>query len=84
MSDLLEQIVNSKKLSSKEKRKKLKKFKEAYPDIYRSRFPREEDEPDCMTNGANKSRRLSGGSLAGDKPFNRLPSISKIKHAMRI
>ena len=46
MLDLLEQMLDSDKLSDKEKRKKLKKFKSAYPDVYRTKFPTEEDEPD--------------------------------------
>lgn len=48
MLTLLEQIVSSDKMSEKEKRKKLTKFKEAYPDIYRDRFPSDDKEPSVM------------------------------------
>ena len=35
--DLLDHILSSEKLSEKEKKKKLKKFKASYPEIYRTK-----------------------------------------------
>uniref|UniRef100_A0A1B6LLT5 Rho-GAP domain-containing protein n=2 Tax=Graphocephala atropunctata TaxID=36148 RepID=A0A1B6LLT5_9HEMI len=37
LTELLDQIINDKKMKSKEKKKRLKKFKEAYPHIYKQR-----------------------------------------------
>ncbi|XP_071953813.1 uncharacterized protein [Antedon mediterranea] len=39
ISMLLEDIINSKTMAVKDKRKKLKKFKQEYPDIYAKRLP---------------------------------------------
>ncbi|KAJ9582988.1 hypothetical protein L9F63_022673 [Diploptera punctata] len=39
LSELLEQILQDTKMPLKEKRKRLKMFKESYPHIYRHRFP---------------------------------------------
>ncbi|XP_046650662.1 DEP domain-containing protein 1B-like isoform X3 [Daphnia pulicaria] len=40
---LLEHIVNNQNMPLKEKRKRLKQFQAAYPEIYRSKFPTEAD-----------------------------------------
>lgn len=45
LADLLDQIVADQKMSSKERNKKLKMFKESYPHIYSMRFP----EPEMVT-----------------------------------
>uniref|UniRef100_A0A1B6IY62 Rho-GAP domain-containing protein n=2 Tax=Homalodisca liturata TaxID=320908 RepID=A0A1B6IY62_9HEMI len=37
LSELLDQIINDKNMKSKEKKKRLKKFKEEYPHIYKQR-----------------------------------------------
>ncbi len=76
LHDLLAQIVDSDRMSAREKRKRLRKFRETHPDVYRDIFPSEELEPDFMASKDNKdsssSLRLVGGSL------------SKIRSVMRI
>ena len=69
MLDLLEHILGDHKMSAREKRKKLKKFKASYPDVYSRKFPRSEDEPEWMR---NRSSTLS------------VPSLFRIKSVMRI
>ncbi|XP_051868791.1 DEP domain-containing protein 1B-like isoform X1 [Pristis pectinata] len=44
IAELLENIVEDKKLSVKDKRKKLKQFQKEYPEIYQNRFPTSECE----------------------------------------
>lgn len=44
IAELLENIVRSKSLSLKEKRRKLKQFQKEYPLIYQKRFPTTESE----------------------------------------
>ncbi|KAM9329060.1 DEP domain-containing protein 1B [Gastrophryne carolinensis] len=41
---VLEDIINNKQMSSKEKKKKLKQFQRAHPQIYKERFPTQESE----------------------------------------
>lgn len=48
MLDLLEHILQDQKMSTRDKRKKLKNFKASYPDVYAKKFPRAEDEPDIL------------------------------------
>ncbi|XP_065569132.1 DEP domain-containing protein 1B-like isoform X4 [Artemia franciscana] len=43
LSQLLDQIVNDQKLNPKDKKKKLKQFREAHPAIYSEHFPNGED-----------------------------------------
>jgi len=74
LADLLAQIVDSKRLSDKEKRAQLKKFKNAHPDIYASIFPSEDSEPLYMRKAAS----------AGNASFTRLPSIMRLRSAMRM
>ena len=71
MLNLLEQILFDVKMSMKEKKKKVKKFKEAYPNIYYMRFPTEDSEPDYMQS-----------NQAG--PMTRMSSLAKLKNAIRI
>ena len=71
MLNLLEQILFDVKMNMKEKKKKVKKFKESYPDVYKMRFPTEESEPDYMQ--ANES-----------KPITRMSSLAKLKNAIRL
>lgn len=75
MKDLLEQMLSSAKLSDSEKRKKLKKFREAYPDIYKDKFPTEDDEPEFM-----KKKQLNLSAAMNSK----MSSLSKLKSVMRI
>lgn len=39
LEELLERILADKKMSSKDKKKRLKQFERTYPDIFASRFP---------------------------------------------
>merc|ERR1719239_1398274 len=41
ISQLLDQIIDNRQLSSRSKKKQLKEFKATYPDIYAARFPNE-------------------------------------------
>ncbi|KAB0351209.1 hypothetical protein FD754_016066, partial [Muntiacus muntjak] len=44
LAALLEEVITDAKLSSKEKKKKLKQFQKSYPDVYQERFPTPESE----------------------------------------
>ncbi len=55
----------------KEKKKKVKQFKESYPHIYAIRFPTEESEPDYM-------------QLNRTGPITRMSSLAKLRHAIRM
>ncbi|XP_060685769.1 DEP domain-containing protein 1A-like isoform X2 [Hemiscyllium ocellatum] len=44
IAELLENIVEDKKISIKDKRKKLKQFQREYPEIYQNRFPTTDSE----------------------------------------
>ncbi|XP_020650940.3 DEP domain-containing protein 1A isoform X2 [Pogona vitticeps] len=44
VAELLENIIKDRRLSLKEKKKKLKQFQKEYPQIYRNRFPNTESE----------------------------------------
>ena len=71
MLNLLEQILFDVKMNMKEKKKKVKQFKESYPNIYAIRFPTEESEPDYMQ--TNQTR-----------PVTRMSSLAKFKNAIRM
>lgn len=77
LADLLEHLLTSEKLSLKEKRKKLAKFREAYPMIYRERFPDEGSEPDWIR-GARK------GGDTGAAEGKKFSSLSRLKNAIRL
>jgi len=66
--DLLQAILVDKKMSEKEKAKKLKKFRDAYPKIWRRKFPSESSEPDLGV--ARKTTKFG--------------SLSRIKSVMRM
>ena len=77
MLNLLEQILFDPKMSTKEKKKKLKKFKELHPNIYSMRFPSPDSEPDYM--------QAKGGKGAGGAATpSRKASLVKLRNAMRI
>ncbi|XP_033007731.1 DEP domain-containing protein 1A isoform X1 [Lacerta agilis] len=44
VAELLESIIKDRKLTVKDKKKKLKQFQKEYPEIYRNRFPTTESE----------------------------------------
>ncbi|XP_013405001.1 DEP domain-containing protein 1B isoform X2 [Lingula anatina] len=46
VSELLENIIRDKTMGDKEKKKKLKQFKNSYPEIYSHRFPTSQSEAD--------------------------------------
>ncbi len=71
LNDLLRQIVDSRKMSDKEKKRKLKRFREAHPEVYAAIFPTEEDEPRFMRDKMSSS-------------ITKLPSISRIRSVIRI
>ncbi|XP_053325108.1 DEP domain-containing protein 1A isoform X1 [Spea bombifrons] len=59
IEELLESIVRDRRLSAKDKKKKLKQFQKEYPEIYHSRFPTTESE----------------AKLFGDKPTIKQPML---------
>jgi len=65
--DLLEAILTDTKMTDKQKRKKLSKFKEGYPDMWRRRFPSPELEP-CLEKEKNTSSTF--------------PSLSRLRNAI--
>ena len=69
MLTLLDQILTSEKLSKREKRKKLIKFRDAYPDIYAIRFPDEQSQPDVVKEEPMKKITSS---------FSRLKSVIRL------
>ena len=75
MLNLLEQILFDPKMSTKEKKKKLKKFKELHPNIYSMRFPTPDSEPDYM--------QVKGAAGRVATP-SRKASLVKLRNAMRI
>jgi hypothetical protein len=81
MMDLLEQIVDSSKLGEREKRKKLKKFKEAYPDVFHKKFPNEESLPVFMKSGSSKKKE--GGGVKTNA-LGKFSSLSRLRNAIRI
>lgn len=68
MLDLLDQIINDTKMNTKEKKKKLKKFKMAYPDVYAKKFPTAQSEPEFLR----------------DRSFSASMSLTRLRSVMRI
>jgi len=68
--DLLQAILTDKKMSDKERTKKLKKFKDSYPDLWRRKYPSESSEPILCD---NTTRREKPGKFS---------SLSRIKSVM--
>jgi len=62
LKDLLDTILKDEKMDQRNKKKKLKKFKEAYPDMWRNKFPRPDGEPDVLQTTKEKSSKLSSWS----------------------
>jgi len=71
LADLLEAILADAKLSPRDKRKKLKKFKNSYKDIWRRRFPSEDAEPALLLDKKEK-----GG--------NKFSSLTRIRNAVGV
>jgi len=69
---LLDAILVDAKLSPNDKRKKLKKFKTSYQDIWRRKFPTEEHEPECLLEKKEKKGKA------------KFSSLSRIRSVMRI
>jgi len=62
LKDLLDTILKDEKMGQKNKKKKLRKFKEAYPDMWRNKFPHPEGEPEVLQPTKEKSSKLSSWS----------------------
>jgi len=69
LKDLLETLLRDEKMERKNKKRKLKKFREAYPDMWRAKFPSSEYEPEFIQPTKEKSR---------------LGSLSKLKSAIGV
>lgn len=76
--DLLDHIVTSEKLSEKEKKKKMKKFKVSYPDIYFERFKTPEEEPAYMI------KKKVQANVKSSTTIERFASLSRLKSAIRL
>lgn len=63
LAQLLDQIVENDKLSSKERKKKLKEFKSLYPEVYAARFPGEEQKVESRSKMKSFMRLASLSSL---------------------
>jgi hypothetical protein len=72
LSDLLDHILNDKKMSDREKYKKLVKFRDAYPIIWSQKFPEKDSEPFFMKKFATKVQK------------DRFPSLTRLKNVIRI
>jgi len=70
LMQLLDAIITQSNLTDKEKAKKLKKFKEAYPQLWRRRFPTHESEPTILSVAATK--------------LNKFSSLTRIKNRIRM
>ncbi|KAG1676203.1 DEP domain-containing protein 1A [Nymphon striatum] len=57
MLELLDGIISNRKLSEREKKKKLLQFKEIYPDVYSKRFPDDENTVDRVLKTKLKSSK---------------------------
>ncbi|KAK3089623.1 hypothetical protein FSP39_005143 [Pinctada imbricata] len=69
LADLLEEIINDKTMSYKDKKKRLKTFQKTYPDIYAHRFPPHDgDKNDVLQKPKIKQPLLS-------KPLMKLKAI---------
>eukprot|EP00092_Neocalanus_flemingeri_P034679 GFUD01037729.1.p1 GENE.GFUD01037729.1~~GFUD01037729.1.p1 ORF type:complete len:1081 (+),score=389.16 GFUD01037729.1:338-3244(+) len=62
LKDLLDTILRDEKMGQKNKKKKLKKFREAYPDMWRSKFPNAEKESEVLQPSKEKTSKLSNFS----------------------
>jgi hypothetical protein len=71
-SDLLDHIIFDTKMGLREKKKKLLKFRDAYPNIWQSKFPTSETLPEYLRESNSSSSR------------ERFPSLTRLKNAMRI
>ena len=78
LPDLLDHILFDVKMGLREKKKKLLKFRDAYPNIWKQRFPTPESQPEYL--------RGSGDQLQSkpEKERERFPSLTRLKNAMRI
>eukprot|EP00088_Acartia_fossae_P044573 TRINITY_DN4739_c0_g1_i3.p1 TRINITY_DN4739_c0_g1~~TRINITY_DN4739_c0_g1_i3.p1 ORF type:complete len:1187 (-),score=273.56 TRINITY_DN4739_c0_g1_i3:761-4321(-) len=68
LMDLLEAMLADTKMTERERCKKLKKFKESYPLLWRRKFPTEESQPDLAKEAVSK--------------INKFSSLSRIKSRM--
>jgi len=62
LKDLLDTILKDEKMGQRNKKKKLKKFKEAYPDMWRTKFPSVDGEPDLLETTKDKNKKISSWS----------------------
>ncbi|XP_071533389.1 uncharacterized protein [Panulirus ornatus] len=63
LAQLLDQIVDNKKLSAKAKKKKLKEFKSLYPEVYKVRFPDENRKTESRSKMRSLMKLASFSSL---------------------
>merc|ERR1712059_82602 len=71
LMDLLETIIADERMAEKNKKKKLRKFKDSYPEMWRSRFPSTDKEPELL-------------SVKKEKSSGKFSSLSRLKSAMGV
>ncbi|XP_056408429.1 DEP domain-containing protein 1B [Hyla sarda] len=78
---VLEEIINNKTLSSKEKKKKLKQFQRAHPQVYKERLPTPESEAAVFPEKTSLKSQLSFFTLKRPfQSFQRTRSFRMIGH----
>ncbi|XP_069483427.1 DEP domain-containing protein 1B isoform X1 [Ambystoma mexicanum] len=76
LATLLEEIIMNKKLSTKDKKKKLKQFQKSYPEVYRKRLPTPECEAALFPEKAKLKPQLMFFTLKNPfQPFHRTRSF---------
>ncbi|XP_078417385.1 DEP domain-containing protein 1B-like isoform X2 [Cetorhinus maximus] len=77
IAELLENIVEDKKLSAKDKRKKLKQFQKEYPEIYQNRFPTTDSEAKLFL---DKPKIKPPMLIAMKKPLKSLQKMQSLRY----
>ncbi|EHB08726.1 DEP domain-containing protein 1B [Heterocephalus glaber] len=76
LAALLEEVITDTKLSSKEKKKKLKQFQKSYPEVYQERFPTPESEALLFSEKPKPKTQLFMWALKNPfQPFQRTRSF---------
>ncbi|KAM6156836.1 DEP domain-containing protein 1B isoform 3-T3 [Erethizon dorsatum] len=76
LAALLEEVITDTKLSSKEKKKKLKQFQKSYPEVYQERFPTPESEALLFSEKPKPKPQLFTWTLKNPfQPFQRTRSF---------
>ncbi|XP_048395541.1 DEP domain-containing protein 1B-like isoform X1 [Stegostoma tigrinum] len=77
IAELLENIIEDKKMSIKDKRKKLKQFQREYPEIYQNRFPTTDSEAKLFQ---DKPKIKQPMLITMKKPLKSLQKMQKLRY----